>query len=66
MYCNSFGECDPSGGGGTITTPVCAEGLTYCGGACVDLQSDPNNCGACGASCAGGGGTCVGGTLAGC
>jgi hypothetical protein len=66
MYCNSFGECDPSGGGGTITTPVCAEGLTYCGGACVDLGSDPNNCGGCGAGCEGGGGTCVGGTLVGC
>jgi hypothetical protein len=31
----------------------CATGLTYCpdAGACVDLQSDLNNCGACGSVC---------------
>ena len=50
MYCNSFSECDPSGGGGTTTT-ACAPGLTECDGACVDLQNDPNNCGACGTVC---------------
>ena len=32
---------------------VCSAGLTSCSGACVDLQSDPNNCGGCGLnSCA--------------
>ena len=31
----------------------CATGQTSCNGVCVDLQSDPNNCGACGSnSCA--------------
>ena len=34
------------GGGGT-----CSGGRTSCGGSCVDLQSDPQNCGACGRSC---------------
>jgi hypothetical protein len=43
------------------TTPVdanmpidsggCAVGLTMCNGACVQLRSDLNNCGACGAAC---------------
>lgn len=40
--------------GGT-TMPVCSLGLTECGaGNCVDLQSDGNNCGTCGAVCASG------------
>ena len=30
---------------------TCEAGLTDCGGACVDLQSDLNNCGACGEVC---------------
>ena len=32
---------------------ACAPGLTYCpnAGACVDLSSDMNNCGACGSVC---------------
>ena len=34
----------PAGGG-------CATGKTSCGGTCVDTQSDPNNCGACGTVC---------------
>jgi hypothetical protein len=28
-----------------------AAGLTDCGTGCVDLSSDPNNCGGCGAAC---------------
>lgn len=48
--------------------PSCEAGLTYCpdAGACVDLQSDLNNCGACGEICESGlvavdcrGGECV-------
>jgi hypothetical protein len=31
--------------------PACGYGLTDCGGVCVDLQSDMNNCGACGEIC---------------
>jgi hypothetical protein len=30
---------------------TCEAGLTDCGGICVDLQSDMNNCGACGEIC---------------
>lgn len=33
-----------------LPPPECGE-LTPCGVLCVDLQSDPNNCGACGISC---------------
>ncbi|QRN97467.1 hypothetical protein JRI60_52540 [Archangium violaceum] len=41
--------------------PVCTVGTTSCGGTCVNLQSDPANCGACGNSC-GSCQTCVNGT----
>jgi hypothetical protein len=37
--CSSAGQC------------VCSGTLTSCNGACVDLQSDPNNCAGCGATC---------------
>jgi hypothetical protein len=30
---------------------TCAPGLTDCGGYCADLQTDDNNCGACGNYC---------------
>jgi hypothetical protein len=33
-------------------TPGCAHGLDDCGGACVDVQSNPQNCGMCGTVCA--------------
>ena len=31
---------------------VCPTGQTRCGAVCVNLQSDPRNCGACGHACA--------------
>ncbi len=34
--------------------------LTTCSGLCVDLKSDPKNCGACGSDCSGG--ECIGGS----
>lgn len=54
------GGQDGGGGGqdGGVDAPlVCEAGTTPCGGACVDLQSSPDHCNACGHSC--GGGACV-------
>lgn len=48
--CSGF--CDSSGGPGTgFCSPICPTGQTNCGGICVYLASDNNNCGACGAVC---------------
>ncbi|GAB4196855.1 MAG: hypothetical protein OHK0013_04410 [Sandaracinaceae bacterium] len=59
--CNAAGDCQcgtgPSAASGeacTGTTPDC------CGNACTDLQTDVNNCGACGNRC-GAGETCAAG-----
>ena len=53
---------DPSPGG---PGGGCQNGQTTCGGACVDLKSDPNNCGDCGNACQSGeacsAGSCEGG-----
>ena len=40
----------------------CSQGTAYCGGSCVDVLSDKNNCGACGNTCSGGTPVCSGGT----
>lgn len=40
----------PACNGGVCTCPA-----TTCSGACVDLQTDPSNCGTCGVVCDGGG-----------
>ena len=37
--------------GPTDAGASCAEGVTACAGACVDLQTDEAHCGACGVSC---------------
>ncbi len=42
---------------------ACAEGLSSCNGVCVDRQTDPANCGACGNVCAAGE-ICFGGLCA--
>ncbi|WP_437297192.1 hypothetical protein [Sorangium sp. So ce426] len=49
------------GGGGAVAAagtggddaPGCQDGLSFCGGACVDRTSDPEHCGACGHYCLG-------------
>ncbi|MEM9696288.1 MAG: hypothetical protein AAGA56_27330 [Myxococcota bacterium] len=43
----SSGTNDPTDSGRAVSCP----GLTRCDGACVDANHDPDNCGACGASC---------------
>lgn len=42
--------------------PTCLK--TLCGSACVDIESDPNNCGGCGIAC-GGSDTCSSGQCSG-
>src|SRR5207302_2031014 len=42
--------------------PPCDPGLVDCGGSCVDILSDPGNCGGCGIT-AGPGGTCTNGQV---
>ena len=45
---------------GAIVGGSCMDGYAPCGHKCVDLQSDSQNCGACGTACAGGA-ACVAG-----
>lgn len=40
--------CSTATGGGS----PCEQGLDDCGGACVDMSSEPEHCGACGNACA--------------
>jgi hypothetical protein len=42
-------------------TQACGNGANCCGGSCANLQTDRNNCGACGRAC-GGRESCCGGT----
>jgi hypothetical protein len=56
--CPSGQKCNPN------TGQCCPPGRDPCGKICVDLKTDPGNCGDCGHKCAAGqhcsGGTCVG------
>jgi len=45
--CNAFGGC-------VYQSIPCTAGKTPCNGVCVDLNSDKNNCGRCGAVCSAG------------
>jgi|GEM_PF-467101 len=52
------GRCNNACGAGFVCSAgacgsVCAAGTTFCAGACVDTQSSPTHCGACGVSCPG-------------
>ena len=44
-----IGECVPNESAGG-----CKQGLTGCGGVCIDLNTDPAHCGGCGVACAAG------------
>ncbi|MFO0575188.1 MAG: alkaline phosphatase family protein [Polyangia bacterium] len=56
--CGSNEMIAPADGG----APACPTGQAACGGRCIDVTSDDENCGGCGAACTGamhcGGGTC--------
>jgi hypothetical protein len=43
--------CKTDGMGGYACAPACDVGQQLCGGACIDPQVDPNNCGSCGHVC---------------
>lgn len=45
------GPGSTSGAGGGGSGSGCAVGLSMCGAACVDLNSDVNNCGECNSAC---------------
>ncbi|MGH7296904.1 MAG: hypothetical protein ACRELB_18335, partial [Polyangiaceae bacterium] len=47
--------------GTVVTAPLTTKACSLCGGECVDLQTDPYNCGACGVNVSQGGGSCSGG-----
>ena len=51
---SSGGSSSSSGGsssGGVDAGPTCDVGKTPCNGACVDVKTDPKNCGGCGTVC---------------
>jgi hypothetical protein len=61
------GSPGSSGTGGSAPpacAPACAEGQTCCNGTCVNLETDRNNCNACGNVCAGADDGCCDGTCA--
>ncbi len=53
-----------SGGAPGDGGPWCQAGLMECSGKCVDIQTDPANCGGCGQICTAGM-TCAGGVCSG-
>lgn len=53
LTCGS-GSCQPpgaTGGGSSPGNQGCATGLSRCGGSCIDLLTDVDNCGGCGTVC---------------
>jgi hypothetical protein len=48
---DSGGPATPDACGMALPPTTCPAGLTMCGGACVDLSTNQDNCGACGSPC---------------
>lgn len=65
--CDVYGPALLAGDGGVDVDATAEACATTCAGACVDLESDPKNCGACGVTCETGcaGGLCTPTVLAG-
>lgn len=53
-----------SAGGSAACSPACGQGRECCGGACVNTNNDPLNCGACGVRCTGATSFCAGQCMA--
>ncbi len=76
-YCGASGSCRGSKAGESCESgnvceagscvASCSPGLTECNGGCVDLENDPDHCGACETSCdyANAAGVCVAGSCGG-
>ncbi|WP_146649379.1 MXAN_6577-like cysteine-rich protein [Labilithrix luteola] len=57
---DTSGDASDRDDGGDVPAP-CAGSLAHCGAECVDVQTDPRNCSACGNACTAGG-TCAQGS----
>jgi hypothetical protein len=56
----------PDGCGGMLNCGTCSSGTTCCSNSCVNLDTDPGNCGSCGNGCANATPQCVAGVCSNC